>query len=81
MAVSKKQQACVNRYITKNYDRINVTVPKGDRDRYKALAARLGLSVNQLFVQAVERYIEDNIDALSEPISPDHSADINTTED
>lgn len=81
MAVSKKQQACVNRYITKNYDRINVTVPKGDRDRYKALAARLGMSVNQLFVQAVERYIEDNIDALSEPISLDRSAEINAAED
>lgn len=66
MAVSKKQQACVNRYITKNYDRINVTVPKGDRDRYKALAAHLGMSVNQLFVQSVERYIEDNIGELDD---------------
>ena len=66
MAVSKKQQACVNRYMVKNYDRINLAVPKGERDRYKALAARLGLSVNQLFIQAVEQYISDHIDDLGE---------------
>ncbi len=65
MPVSKKQQACVNRYMAKNYDRINLAVPKGDRDRYKALAARLGVSVNQLFIQSVEKYIEDNIEDLS----------------
>lgn len=64
MTVSKKQQACVSRYRSKHYDHISITVPKGERDRYKALAAKLGLSVNQLFVQAVERYIEDNVDDL-----------------
>ncbi len=64
MAVSKKQQQAVDRYISKHYDHIAIRVPKGERDRYKALAARLGVSVNQLFVQAVERYIEDNIDEL-----------------
>ncbi len=64
MTVSKKQQANVTRYVSKHYDQIKITVPKGERDRYKALAARLGVSVNQLFVQAVERYIEDNIDEL-----------------
>ncbi len=63
---SKKQQACVTRYVSAHYDKITVTVPKGDRDRYKALAARLGVSVNQLFIQAVERFIADNIDDLSD---------------
>ena len=32
MAVSKAQQASVNKYIKSNYDRINVTLPKGSRD-------------------------------------------------
>lgn len=67
MTVSKKQQANVTRYVSKHYDQIKLTVPKGERDRYKALAARLGLSVNQLFVQAVEQYISDNIDKLGDP--------------
>ena len=35
MAVSKKQQACVNRYMKANYDRINLTVPKGQKDAIK----------------------------------------------
>ncbi len=63
---SKKQQACVTRYVSSHYDKITVTVPKGDRDRYKALAARLRISVNQLFIQSVEKYIEDNITDLSD---------------
>lgn len=74
MTVPKKQQACVNRYVAKHYDQIRLTVPKGSRDRYKALAARLGVSVNQLFVQAVEQYISDHVDELVEsgaPVSPD----------
>lgn len=70
MTVSKKQQACVSRYRSKHYDHISITVPKGERERYKALAERLGLSVNQLFIQSVERFIEDNIDTLAEPIAP-----------
>ncbi len=64
MAVSKKQQQAVDRYISKHYDHIAIRVPKGERDRYKALAARLGVSVNQLFVQSVEQYISDHIDEL-----------------
>lgn len=44
--VSKKQQGCVNRYIASAYDRINLTVPKGQRDVIKAHAESLGESVN-----------------------------------
>lgn len=63
---SKKQQACVTRYVSNHYDKITITVPKGERDRYKELAARLGVSVNQLFVQAVEQYIADRIELLGD---------------
>ena len=79
--MTKAQTRASNKYNAKAYDRIAIQVKKGDRDRYKALAARLGVSVNQLFIQAVERYIEDNIDALSEPISPDRVAEINAADD
>ena len=70
MTVSKKQQANVTRYVSKHYDQIKITVPKGERDRYKRLAAKLGVSVNQLFVQAVEQYIADHIDELGDPPAP-----------
>lgn len=36
--ISKKQQACVNRYISKAYDRVNLTVPKGFKEDLKAHA-------------------------------------------
>lgn len=61
---SKHQVDYGIKFIKEKYDQIIIRIPKGERDRYKALAAKLGLSVNQLFVQAVERYIEDNVDDL-----------------
>ena len=35
-----------NDYIAKTYDRINLTVPKGDKDKIKAHAESKGESVN-----------------------------------
>lgn len=72
---SKKQQACVTRYVSNHYDKITVTVPKGERDRYKALAVHLGLSVNQLFIQAVEQFIADNIGTLDDSATVPEESD------
>ena len=63
---NESQKKATAKYMRENLDDIKIRVKKGERDRYKALAARLGLSVNQLFVQAVEQYISDNIDKLGE---------------
>ena len=65
--MTKAQTRASNKYNSKAYDRIAIQVKKGERDRYKTLAARLGVSVNQLFVQAVEQYIADHIDELGDP--------------
>lgn len=46
MAVSKKQQACVNRYITAKYDRVNLTLPKGYKEQLAEVAKANGESVN-----------------------------------
>lgn len=53
MAVSKKQQASVNKYVKANYDRINVTFQKGEKEDIKAIAAMHGESVNAFIVRAV----------------------------
>lgn len=53
--VSKKQQACVNRYIGKAYDRINLTVPKGQKEKIKARAESKGMSVNAYINDLIER--------------------------
>lgn len=52
--VSKKQQACVNRYMRDNYDRINLTVPKGEKESIKEHAAEFdGGSVNGFIQRAI----------------------------
>ena len=55
--ISKKQQACVNRYMASHYDRINLTVPKGNRDALKVITDSLGESVNVFVNVAIEQRI------------------------
>ena len=58
MAVSKAQQKAVNKYMKENYDRINLTVPKGGKDRIKAHAESRGESVNAFINRAIDETIE-----------------------
>lgn len=58
MTVSKAQQASVNKYVKANYDRVNVTFPKGQKDVIKAAAGAAGLSVNGYIVEAVNEKME-----------------------
>ena len=56
--VSKAQQKAVNKYVKNNYDKILVTVPKGDREKIKAAADAVGESVNSYIKKAVELRME-----------------------
>ena len=47
-----------NRYIEKAYDRINLTVPKGHKDKIKAHAQQRGESVNGFLGRAIEETME-----------------------
>lgn len=53
MAVSKAQQKAVNKYMAANYDRINLTVPKGRKEEIQAFAAQTGESVNGFINRAI----------------------------
>lgn len=53
MPVSKKQQASVNKYVKANYDRINVTFPKGTKEALTQHAESRGESVNAFINRAV----------------------------
>ena len=57
MAVSKAQQACVNKYVKNNYDRVNVTMPKGRKEEIKAHAESKGESVNAFINRAIDETI------------------------
>ena len=58
MAVSKAQQKAVNKYMAEKYDRINLTVPKGQRETIRAHAAAQGESVNGFLLRAIKEAIE-----------------------
>lgn len=58
MPVSKKQQASVNKYVKANYDRVNVTFPKGRKAEIKAHADARGESVNGFITRAIDETIE-----------------------
>ena len=58
MPVSKKQQASVNKYVKANYDRINVTFPKGSKAIIQAHAEARGESVNGFIKRAVDETME-----------------------
>ena len=59
MTVSKKQQASVNRYIAKSYDRINLTVPKGKKEIIQNFAQSIGESVNGFINRAIDDAMRD----------------------
>ena len=51
---SDAQKEATARYNKKAYDRIDVVVPKGQRDVIKAFAASQGKSLNRFICDAIE---------------------------
>lgn len=58
MTVSKAQQKATNKYISKAYDRINLTVPKGRKEVLQAHAEARCESVNGFINRAISETIE-----------------------
>ena len=46
MATTKAQQKAVHKYVRENYDRIGITIPKGQKATVQAAAEREGESIN-----------------------------------
>lgn len=67
MAVPKSNQRAVNKYKKNNYDRIEITVPKGQRAVFQAHAAAHGESVNGFIGRAIsETMARDGADGPQE---------------
>lgn len=58
MAASKANQRAVNKYVKANYDRINVTMPKGRKDEIKAHTEKTGQSINGFINEAIDEKME-----------------------
>lgn len=58
MTVSKAQQKAVNKYMKENYDRVNLTLPKGYKEELATLASSRGQSVNAFIKEAIDKFKE-----------------------
>lgn len=54
----KTSSASRNKYNAKAYDRINLTVPKGEKDKIRAHAESRGESVNAFIARAITETIK-----------------------
>ncbi|MCM1166720.1 MAG: hypothetical protein NC299_10640 [Lachnospiraceae bacterium] len=61
MAISKSQQKAVHKYVKNNYDRIEVTVKKGEKDRLKAHAEQQGETLNGFINRAIDEAVKRDI--------------------
>lgn len=55
---SKAQQKATNKYIAKAYDRIEILVKKGEKEKIKAHAQSKGESLNSFVNRAIDETIE-----------------------
>lgn len=56
--VSKAQQRAVHKYVKANYDRLELTVPKGKKEIIKTHAEAQGQSVNGFINRAIDETME-----------------------
>lgn len=58
MTTTKANQKAVNKYVKNNYDRINVTMPKGKKEIIQTAAEKNGMSVNSFINSAIEEKLK-----------------------
>ena len=66
MYYNEKRKVTTAKYVKAHLDDIKIRVPKGQREKLKAVAAEMGISMNQMFIKAVEEFIEKNYKPESE---------------
>ena len=80
MPVPKANQRAVNKYVKNNYDRINVTMPKGKKETIQSHAEAKGQSVNAYINTAIdEKMAQEAVGAPTRPATSKMAMDI--TED
>lgn len=58
MPASKANQKAVHKYVKANYDRLDLTMPKGKKDTIKEHAGTQGESVNAFINRAIDEAIQ-----------------------
>lgn len=70
MPVPKANQRAVNKYVKNNYDRINITMPKGQKEVIQSAAAAVGESANSYINTAIIQRMERDIGGVQETTGP-----------
>lgn len=65
---TEARNKATQKYAAKAYDRIELKIKKGDKDKLKEFAAENGLSVSALIVQAVNALAKSQ--SKKEPLEP-----------
>lgn len=60
------QKRAATKYLAEKTDLIQLRVPRGGKERYKAHAERLGKSLTALIVELLEREIAENSEGKSD---------------
>lgn len=60
MPASKANQKAVHKYVKANYDRLDLTMPKGKKDTIKTHAEKRGESVNAFINRAIDNQMEQD---------------------
>ena len=55
MYYNEKRKAITAKYVKAHLDDIKIRVPKGQRERLKAVALEMGMSMNQMFIKDIEK--------------------------
>ncbi len=58
---TKASGELARKYCRDHYDDIKIRVPKGERQRYSECAKNCNMSLNRFFIQAVDKYIDENL--------------------
>ena len=66
MATTKASQRAVNKYMKENYDRVNLTMPKGNKEVIQAHAEARNESVNAFINRAIQETMERDNAATEE---------------
>ena len=53
MAYTEAQKKATNKWIKKNYDRVNLTLPSGMKEEWKLAAEKEGMSLNDFIRKCV----------------------------
>ena len=57
MAYTEAQKRATNKWIKKNYERVNLTLPVGVKEEWKQAAEREGMSLNDFIRKCVSEKI------------------------